>query len=176
VRWSDIEEQQPRLAEIGLERLHRPGVVLVGTIRRDGAPRISACEPFFWHGELWLPMLLGSRKAKDLDRDPRVLVHSIVSSRDGSDGEFVLRGRAELQNDPRLNEEIAAAIAAELPWQPQAGKFHLFRIDIEHVASIRWGDHNDQYLTTWPPGHEQVRRGTSATSVGDPEPWSELLD
>ena len=88
----------------------------------------------------------------------------------------MLRGRAVPEDDPRVNDEIAAAIAEELPWQPEVGKFNLFRIDIEHVASIRWGDHNDQYLTRWPPGHEQVRCGTSATSVGDPEPWSELLD
>jgi len=120
-------------------------------------------------------MLLDSLKARDLVRDSRVLVHSIVTGRDGTDGEFVLRGRAVLEHDSRLNQQIAVAIADELPWQPQAGRFHLFRIEVEHVASIRWGDHNDQYLTTWPPGHEQLRRGTSATSVGDPEPWSEFL-
>jgi hypothetical protein len=27
----------------------------------------------------------------------------------------------------------------------------------------------------WPPGSESVRRGTSATSVGSPEPRQELL-
>jgi hypothetical protein len=175
MRWLDLEQEQPRLAELGFEKLLRPGVVLLGTSRNDGTARISPCEPFSWRGDFWLPMLLRSLKAQDLVRDPRVLVHSIVTSRDGTDGEFLLRGRAEIENDPRLNEEIAGAIAAELPWRPQAGKFHLFRVEIEHVASIRWGDHNDQYLTTWPPGREQVRRGTSATSVGDPEPWSELL-
>jgi hypothetical protein len=177
VRWADVEAQQPRLAALGTARLRDPGVVLVGTRRADGTPRISPVEPFFWRGELWLPMLLDSLKAKDLLRDSRVLVHSIVTSRDGTaDGEFMLRGRAVVEDDPRLHGEIADAISAELPWQPQAGMFHLFRVDIEHVASIRWGDHNDQYLTRWPPGHEQVRRGTSATSVGDPEGWSELLD
>ena len=177
MRWGDLEAQQPRLAGIGREKLAGAGVVLVGTVRMDGTARISAVEPFFWRGDLWLPMLLGSLKAKDLRRDPRVLVHNVVTSRDGTtDGEFMLRGRAIPEDDPRVNDEVAAAIAAELPWQPEAGKFHLFRIEIEHVASIRWGEHNDQYLTRWPPGHEQVRRGTSPTSVGDPEPWSELLD
>jgi hypothetical protein len=177
VRWADVEAQQPRLAALGRRRLGDPGVVLVGTVRKDGTPRISPVEPFFSRGDLWLPMLLASLKAGDLRRDSRVLVHSIVTSRDGTnEGEFVLRGRAVFETDPRVNEEIATAIAAELPWRPQAGKFYLFRVDVEHVASIRWGEHNDQYLTHWPPGHEQVRRGTSATSVGDPEPWSELLD
>ncbi len=177
MRWADVEAQQPRLAALGRQRLGSPGVVLVGTICKDGTPRISPVEPFFWRGDLWLPMLLGSLKAKDLIRDPRVLVHNIVTGRDGTtDGEFMLRGRGVLEKDRRLNEEISAAIAAELPWRPEAGMFHLFRVEVDHVASIRWGDHNDQYLTRWPPGREQVRRGTSATSVGKPEPWSEVLD
>jgi hypothetical protein len=177
MRWIDVEAQQPRLAALGRRRLGSPGVVLVGTICKDGTPRISAVEPFFWHGDLWLPMLLDSLKAKDFLSDPCILVHSIVTSRDGTvDGEFMLRGRARFEDDPRLNEEIAAAIDAELPWRPEPGKFQLFRVDVEHVASIRWGNHNDQCVARWPPGDEQVRRGTSATSVGDPEPWSELLD
>ncbi len=36
MRWADLESQQPRLAELGRRKLGGPGVVLVGTIRRDG--------------------------------------------------------------------------------------------------------------------------------------------
>jgi hypothetical protein len=31
------------------------------------------------------------------------------------------------------------------------------------------------YLARWPAGIESVRRGTSATTVGPPEPFSDLL-
>jgi hypothetical protein len=56
------------------------------------------------------------------------------------------------------------------------GRFHLFSIDIENVVYLRYDDDTgDQYLTVWPPGRESVRRGTSATSVGGPEPRQELL-
>ena len=34
----------------------------------------------------------------------------------------------------------------------------------------------DQYVTRWPEGTEFVRRGTSATSLGAPEPITDLLD
>ena len=40
----------------------------------------------FKDGELWLSMLWRSRKAADLGRDPRVLVYSIVTGRDGGQG------------------------------------------------------------------------------------------
>jgi hypothetical protein len=177
VRWSEFEERQPRFAALGQEKLGGPGVVLVGTIRKDGTPRITPVEPLFWNGDLWLSMGLGTLKATDLLRDSRVLVHNVVASRDGRDGELKLRGRAVYDADPETNARAAGAIAETLGWRPEPGKFQLFRIDVEDVAFVRWdSDTNDQYLTRWPEGLEQVRRGTSATTNGPPEPHRELLD
>jgi len=34
----------------------------------------------------------------------------------------------------------------------------------------------DQHVVMWPPASEFILRATSATSVGDPEPASDLLD
>jgi hypothetical protein len=176
MRWAELEAQQPRLAELGREKLAGPGVVLVSTIRSDGSPRLSPVEPLFWDGDLWLPMGLESYKAKDLMRDPRILVHSIVTDRDGADGEYKLRGRAELETDGSLNARAAETIAEQLGWSPVPGKFHLFRVDVEDITFIRWdGSNNDQYVTRWPEHEEFVRRGTSATSLGPREPRSELL-
>ena len=107
-------------------------------------------------------------------RDPRILVHSIVTSRDGSEGEFKLRGRAVLETGP-VEREYADTVAKELGWSPVVGKFHLFRVDVEDTAFIHWAGANDQYVTRWPPGFEFVRHGTSATSLGDPEPFTDLL-
>ena len=99
MRWSEIERSQPRLAELGRHRLLGPGVVLVGTIRRDGTPRISPVEPFVMDGDLWLTMMWHSTKAVDLARDPRVLVHSVITSRDGGEGEYKVRGTVHAQPD-----------------------------------------------------------------------------
>jgi hypothetical protein len=102
VRWQDLEASSPRLAELGRERLERPGVVLLGTIRRDGSPRISPVEPLFWRGDLWLALMWRSTKARDLARDPRVLVHSIITSRDGEEGEFKVRVSRNRRRHPRF--------------------------------------------------------------------------
>jgi hypothetical protein len=75
VRWAEFADASPRLAEVGATRMEEPGVVLVGTIRREGTPRISPVEPLLWDGDLRLSMLFGSHKAADLQRDRRVLVH-----------------------------------------------------------------------------------------------------
>ena len=176
VSWAGLAEAQPRLAERGEKMLGEPGVVLVATVRKDGSPRVSAVEPLFWEGELWLAMLFGSYKARDLLRDPRILVHSIVTSRSGAAGEFKLRGRAGPEHDQDLQGRFAAKVADELGWRPVVGQFHLFRVEIEDVTFMRYDEPTgDQYTTRWPEGTEFVRRGTGATSLGPREPMSELL-
>lgn len=176
MRWSQLEDRQPRLAEIGNKRLLEPGVVLVVTVRRDGSARLSPVEPLLLDGDLWLSMLWGSRKAADLRRDPRVLVHSILTSRSGSEGEFKLRGRARAVEDLALQRRYADEAAARLGWRPELGRFHLFTVDIDDVTFIRYDDASgDQFVTRWPRGREFVRRATTATSLGAPQPLTSLL-
>jgi Pyridoxamine 5'-phosphate oxidase len=177
MHWSDIEHAQPRLAGLAMERLIDLGVVLVATIRRDGTPRLSPVEPYVLDGDLWLSMMWQSAKARDLLRDPRILVHSVITSRDGAEGELKIRGTARQEHDPLVQRRYAGAVAASLGWNPQPGRFHLFAVDISQVAFIRYDTGTgDQYVAMWPPGQEFIRRATSPTSVGDPEPMTDLIE
>jgi Pyridoxamine 5'-phosphate oxidase len=176
MRWSELEDRQPRLAAKARERLIDPGVVLVVSLRQDGTPRLSPVEPYVLEGRLLLSMLWGSHKARDLQRDPRLLVHSIVTGPDGGEGELKVRGRAVEESDAGVQERYATAVTDDLGWSPEVGRFHLFEVDAEHVAYLRYvHETGDQHVTTWPPGQEFVRRGTTATSLGEPEPVRELL-
>ena len=176
MKWSELEDRQPRLAAVGRQRLLDPRVVLVVTIRRDGTPRLSPVEPFVLDGDLWLSMLWRSTKAADLIRDPRILVHGVVANRDGADGEFKVRGQARAEQDTGVQRRYAEAVGQALGWEPEVGQFHLFAVDIDHVGYLRYDDATgDQYVTQWPPGLEYVRRGTTATSLGQPEPRVDLL-
>lgn len=176
VRWGEFEALEPRLAQLGRQRLCDPGVVLVGTIRRDGSPRLSPVEPLVSNGDLWLSMGWRTRKAADLELDPRILVHSIVTGREGTAGEYKVRGRAVPEDDPAVQRAYARTVKSELGWQPEPGRFHLFRVDIDDVTFIRWDSAtNDQFVTRWPAGVEFVRRGTSTTSLGDPETIDRML-
>lgn len=176
MRWSELEQRQPRLAEVGRRRLIEPGVVLVATIRRDGAPRLSPVEPFLLEGELWLSMMPTSTKAHDLDRDPRVLVHSVIAGRDGGEGEYKIRGTVRDEPDPDLQQRYAAAVAEALGWRPVPGRFRLFAVQIDDITVVRYdAATGDQSVTRWPEGGEYVRRATSPTSLGAPEPRHDLL-
>jgi hypothetical protein len=176
MKWSEVSEQAPRLADLGRQRLEEPGVVLVGTIRRDGTARISPVEPLLWRGDLWLSMLFGSHKATDLRRDSRVLIHSIVTGRDGRMGEFKVRGRAVEAPGGSIHDGYAEEVRSRLGWEPTPGRFHLFSIDIGDVTFIRYEEASgDQFVTRWPAGEEFVRRGDGGTALGKPEPYHALL-
>lgn len=176
MNWSELERRQPKLADLGRQHLLNPGVVLVATIRRDGTPRLSPVEPFIMDGDLWLSMLWQSTKAADLTRDPRILVHSVVTSRNGEDGELKVRGQARSEKDSGVQRRYADAVAQALGWKPEPGHFHLFAVDIDHLSYLRYDDSTgDQYVTQWPPGREYVRRGTTPTSLGHPEPRTDVL-
>ena len=176
MRWSSVEGAQPQLAAAGRKRLIEPGVVLVVTIRRDGTPRLSPVEPFLLEGELWLSMMPQSLKAADLDRDPRVLVHSVITSRDGAEGEFKVRGLARDERDLKVQARYATAVTSALGWAPTPGNFRLFAVDVLDITVIRYESATgDQFVTRWPSGGEFVRHGTSATTLGPPEPSENLL-
>lgn len=61
--WSSFASEAPELAELGRQRFDTAGLALVGTLRRDGRPRISPLEPLIAHGELFLGMMWQSKKA-----------------------------------------------------------------------------------------------------------------
>jgi len=168
MNWAAFVADAPRLGTLCEERLIGPGVLLVVTVRRDGTARLSPVEPFVLDGELWLSMLWGSRKAADLRRDPRVLLHSIVTSRDGVNGEVKLRGCAIGVDDLEARKRYTEAVSV-LGWTPTEPFFHLFRIDVAEVTYVRYEENGDQHVARWPERREFVRRSTTATSVGTPE-------
>ena len=151
-----------------------PGVLLVATVRRDGAPRLSPVEPLLLDGDLWLSMMWQSRKAADLRLDDRVLVHSIVTSPDGDEGEVKVRGRAVPVEDSERRLCYCDAVES-LGWRPVEPYFHLFVVDLADVTSIRYAKSGDQHVARWPARVEFVRRATSPTSVGEPEPVTDLF-
>jgi Pyridoxamine 5'-phosphate oxidase len=176
MHWSDLEHAQPRLAGLAQQRLIRPGVVLVATIRQDGTPRISPVEPYVLDGDLWLSMMWRSTKARDLLRDPRILVHSVITNRDGTEGEFKIRGTARAEHNPGVLCRYAEAVANSLGWNPEPGRFHLFGVDIDQAIFISYDPPTgNQHVAMWPSNREFVRRATSATSVGNPEPISDII-
>jgi hypothetical protein len=97
-RWQDVVDAAPEFAErvrsLFQSRKHKT----LATLRSDGSPRISGTETQFEGGEVWLGMMPDSLKARDLQRDARMALHSPnVDAPPGNDagwvGEAKIAGR-----------------------------------------------------------------------------------
>ncbi|MGB2693985.1 MAG: pyridoxamine 5'-phosphate oxidase family protein [Dehalococcoidia bacterium] len=154
MKWSEFEAAAPDLAARGRERFEATGLALVGTIRKDGTPRISPLEPLIADGELYLGMMWQSRKALDLLRDPRCVVHSTVSKPDASEGEFKLWARVRDVQNPQERERCADAYEAKIQWRPTE-PYHLFAADIESASFIQ-STGEEQFVMRWRAGGKLV--------------------
>ena len=92
--WRDVEAGAPEIARLGVARLNAARVAMLGTLRRDGSPRISPIEPYLVRGSLLVGAMTWSGKAADLRRDPRYVLHSTVTGPDSGEGELKLQGLA----------------------------------------------------------------------------------
>ena len=122
------------MAALGEERFERTGLVLIGTIRKNGWPRISPVEPLITDGHLYFGMMWKPQKALDLLRDPRCTVHSVISNRDASEGEFKVYGRGVEIQDLEVRRHYADALYEKMGWKPEEPEYHLFSVDVENVA------------------------------------------
>jgi hypothetical protein len=105
--WNEFAQQAPELAEYGKARF-QSGVAYLGTVRADGSPRVHPVTPIIGE-QLFLFMEATSPKGKDLQRDGRYTLHCAVEDMSGGGGEFYVRGRAKLTDDPHLREEAVRA-------------------------------------------------------------------
>jgi hypothetical protein len=147
MRWDEFAAACPELAQLGEDRLRERELCLVGTLRRNGWPRISPVEPDFVDGELMLGMMWRSPKALDLLRDPRLVVHSVVSSRMGTEGDFKLYGRAVSVEEPERRAAYRAAIKARIDWEPNEPNYHLFAVDVDSAGFVTFA--GPRYGLAW---------------------------
>lgn len=133
---------------------------MLGTVRADGSPRISPCELDFVAGELMLGMMWQSRKALDLLRDPRCVLHSCTTDRMGTEGDVKVYGRAIDVRDPVARRAYRDAVKQRIDWAPDEPHFHAFTIDVESAGYITFAE--PKTIVAWDP-----RRGTRALPFPD---------
>lgn len=119
-RWEDVvAADAPFAAHVRRCFAIRKHATLA-TLRRDGSPRISGTEVEFDDDrEIYLGMMEGSLKARDLRRDPRLALH--CPTEDAPEG------------DPQawLGDAKIAGLGVEVP---TADESHKFRIDVTEVV------------------------------------------
>jgi len=150
--WGEFEASASDLAMLAQAEFERHGMALVGTLRKDGSPRISCVLPYVLDGELYLGMMWHSRKAVDLRRDPRLVLHNPISTNQGNEVEISVHGRAVEIQDEAIRQRYVDSLSE---WEGR--DFHLFSVDIQSVGLIRY-ERGEQHVKVWPRGAEFTRR------------------
>jgi Pyridoxamine 5'-phosphate oxidase len=144
--WADLQAAAPDLARRGKECFESTGVALLGTLRRNGSPRISPVEPFFAAEHLLLGVMARSAKARDLERDPRCVLHSAVTAPDAGEAEFKLYGSAEDVRDETVRASRPDAWWASHPREAA----RVLSLDIERAELVTWNlGAGEMTVTSW---------------------------
>jgi len=158
--WNQFATAAPDMAEMVQSRFEATGLGMLATVRRDGGPRISGIEPSFFEGEIWLGMMDGSLKARDLQRDSRLALHNATEDKKIKEGDVKLAGRAvEITDDATKRAFLKAFAEANGYGPPEDSPMQLFKIDLTEVATIKTGgDH--LVIESWAPdqGLRRVER------------------
>lgn len=151
--WKAFNEARPDLAEAGRDLLYQFGVGLafLGTVRKDGGPRMHPMCPIVFDDGLY-GLIEPGPKRHDLLREGRYALHCFPPA--NNEDAFYVTGRAEHRTDPELTGAIRAAFFKErgideVP--PQSEKNEVFEFLIDTCLMTRTtghGDWNPQH-TTW---------------------------
>ncbi|MFE9121146.1 pyridoxamine 5'-phosphate oxidase family protein [Streptomyces sp. NPDC007172] len=158
--WSAFHQAEPRFAALAEARFKKYRHQVLGTLRKDGSPRVTGLEVEFRDGELLLGMMPGSMKALDLLRDPRCSLQANPGpDAEMADGDVRVSGRAVRVTDPAA---LASFVEQVTPPEP----FLLFRVEPTEV--VYTGIENEEMvLRVWRPGTalRTLRRGSGEGSV-----------
>ena len=148
MNWRDFSAAAPELAEFAEDRIRDTGILLLGTIRADGWPRISPCEAYIVEADLLLGMMWQSKKALDLLRDQRLTLATPQSDREPVYGDLKLYGTVVdvPQHDRRM--AYSDTLHSAIGWRPPE-PYHLFAVDIQSAGFISFG--KQPRLVRWSP-------------------------
>jgi len=153
--WSEFEAAAPEIAAHGRALLDRFEFVFVGTLTRDGSPRVNPVEAYIVDGHLLANMIPRSLKALDLLRDPRVYVHAPVAAKSGTP-EFKLAGRAASVADESLRAKLDDLFWSTIEWRPPADS-HYFEFLADRAAYVTY-DGKGQTMLRWQSDRPGERR------------------
>ena len=124
--WDTIVMAAPELAAMVQARFLGHPHHILGTIEKNGSPRLSGINVMWDEGVVWFGCMPDSRKVVDIGRDPRIALHSAPLSEELEGGDARISGRA-LPLDH-------VQVLAWRPDTPSDGMF--FQVDIEKVHLV----------------------------------------
>ena len=159
MNWAEFKSASPELAEAGEKLFERVGVVMVGSVRKDGSPRISPVEPLFAGDELYFGMMPETFKAQDLLRDGRCTIHNVISDKNVPEGEFKINGAMRNVEDEIERQLYCDELNKKIGWSPEGMPFALFAIQVQSAGLFVMSSQTDdptqgRLVTIWREGEQ----------------------
>jgi hypothetical protein len=144
--FRDFSQQAPEFAAAARRMLTEdggPSVAFLGTVARDGRPRLAPFSPIFSGDDLFVSAGSRTPKRYDLVNDGRYVLHAMLGE---NDEELQLAGRGELVADAAARASVHADISFQFDAEDP-----IFRLAIERSL---WG----HWEKVGQPGTYPVRR------------------
>ncbi len=139
--WEQLSTDAPELAAAIEQRLGANVHHILATIQADGSPRLSGTEIEITPIQLRLGMMPNSHKLDDVNRDPRVAIHTAPLDPDLADGDA----------------KLAGSLRADGATQGQPG--HAFVFDFHTASLVRVvGEQLEFTIWTRKDGVRTIRR------------------
>jgi hypothetical protein len=119
--WGSFAAAAPAIAAKGHELFYQYGVGMgfLGTVRRDGGPRVHPICPILTDDALFALIIPGPKR-EDLRRDPRYALHCLTSEPPRHDDAFYLAGTVNEVIDAPTWDRVVQQFLAERgmgsPW------------------------------------------------------------
>jgi hypothetical protein len=133
--WASFQVEEPGLAAKGRHLFYMYGVGMgfLGTVRRDGGPRVHPICPILVDDALFALIIPGP-KLGDLRRDNRFALHGLTSPPPRQDDAFYITGTVAEVRDRGIWDRVASQFLAERQIEARWPGFEdqvLFEFDIE---------------------------------------------
>jgi hypothetical protein len=148
LKWSAFAAEATSLADDIARLIGRFRFAFLGTIRRDGSPRISPVETHLVEGRLLMVMIPRTRKAQDVRRDNRVALQSPISDPANPGPEYKLRGRATSVTSQDERVAIATSVRETSGWRPRPDWLFV-SILLSDATHTRWNRDGTAVMTRW---------------------------
>jgi hypothetical protein len=120
ITFAALRDTAPDIAGPMADRFEKSVLGMLGTIRRDGSPRVSPIETAFHDGRLFVGMMPGSTKSLDVERDPRISLVTALADKDDLAGEGKLFGVAARVTDTDLATRVLTEHAEAGGFDPES--------------------------------------------------------
>ncbi|MEX0783210.1 MAG: pyridoxamine 5'-phosphate oxidase family protein [Dehalococcoidia bacterium] len=158
MRWEEFERDAAELSQLAKERFAATELAMLGTLRKNGWPRITPIEYTFFEGDLMLGGMWQSKKCLDLLRDPRCVLHNTTSNKNGQEGDIKIYGRV-VTLDAEREERYWQHIFEVMHFRPD-GPAHVFALDIESAAYVAFSGDGTMRWLTWPGNDWRTKKSS----------------